>query len=249
MSALGPGRRVWSAVTVEPRGSGFSVLLDGRPVFTPARAILLLPRRAIAEAVATEWSAQGETVNPDTLPLTRLANTAQDRVAGSEAAVIGEIVGYGATDLLCYRAPHPASLAARQADAWDAPLAWARSRYGAALVCAVGLMHVTQPPESLSRLRQAVEACAAEQGPLGLVALAELVALSGSLVLGLAVAEGAAGAGDAWAASRIDETFQAEQWGEDAEAAALAGRREAAFQRAAWLSATLRDDQTVSARP
>lgn len=249
MSAFGPSRRFWRAVAVAPHGDGFGVLLDGRPLHTPARSVLVLPRRTVAEAVAQEWSAQGDTVDPETLPLTRLANTAQDRVARAAEPVIDEVAGYGGTDLLCYRAPHPAALAARQAGAWDGPLAWVRARHGAALVCVAGLMHVAQPPESLSRLRAAVAAHAALQGPLGLVALAELVALSGSLVLGLAVAEGALQPDAAWAASRVDETFQIEQWGEDAEARAAALRREAAFGRAAWLCAALRDAPSISDHP
>lgn len=240
MSGLIPARRVWSTVTVEPRPGGHAVLLDGRPLHTPARAVLVLPVRSLAEAIAAEWDAQGDSIDPETLPLTRLANTAADRVAPAAAAVIEDVAAYGEADLLCYRAPHPQALAARQAAAWDGPLGWARERYGAALVCASGVMHVAQPPESLSRLRAAVEALVAAQGPLGLVALSELVTLSGSLVLGLGTAEGALEAAEAWAASRIDETWQAEQWGEDAEAAQATARREAAFRRAAWLSEALR---------
>lgn len=248
MTALGPRRRVWSAVTIAPHGAAWCVLLDGRPLHTPARAVLSLPRRRIAEAVASEWAAQGETVDPETLPLTRLANTAQDRVAAAEAALIDEIAGYGGTDLVCYRAPHPVALATRQAAAWDSMLAWVRERHAAPLVCAEGLVHVAQPPDSLARLRDAVAAHAQARGPLGLVGLAELVSLSGSLVLGLGVSEGAFDAEAAWSASRIDETFQMEQWGEDAEAAAATARRREAFLRAAWLCSALRDDAAVSAR-
>ena len=248
MSFGGPARRVWTAVTTEPREAGFAVLLDGRPLHTPTRAELHLPCRAVAEAVAAEWASQGETVDPETLPLTRLANTAQDRVAGAEAAVLDEIAGYGASDLLCYRAPHPEALVRRQAEAWDVWLDWARARHGASLVCAAGVMHVVQPPDSVARLRDALEAQATALGPLGLVALAELVSLSGSLVLGLAVAEGVSTAETAWAASRVDELFQIEQWGEDAEAASATARREAAFRRAAWLCAALRGDAGLSDR-
>ena len=248
MSIGGPTRRVWTTVTAEPRDGGFAVLLDGRPLHTPGRTVLNLPCRAVAEAVAAEWAAQGETVDPESLPLTRLANTALDRVAGAEAAVLDDIAGYGSTDLLCYRAPHPEALVQRQAEAWDVWLDWARARHGASLVCAAGVMHVVQPPDSLARLRAALDAQAAALGPLGVVALAELVSLSGSLVLGLAVAEGAISADSAWATSRVDELFQIEQWGEDAEAARATERRAAAFRRAAWLCAALKDDAAVSGR-
>lgn len=235
-----PTRRVWTAVTVEPRPGGHAVLLDGRPLHSPARRLLLLPVRAVAEAVAAEWDAQGDRVDPGTLPLTRLANTAADRVAQQGDALADDLAAYGGSDLLCYRAPHPQALAERQAAAWDGPLAWVRERHAAPLVCASGVMHVEQPPESLVRLRAAVGAVAAGQGALGLVALSELVTLTGSLVLGLATAEGALDPAAAWAASRIDERWQAEQWGEDAEAAQAEAQREEAFLRAAWLSAALR---------
>lgn len=240
MSFNGPARRVWTVVTVESRAGGHAVLLDNRPLHTPARAVLLLPRRALAEAVAAEWAGQGERVDPATLPLTRLANTATDQVSRNMPAVAEGIAAYGASDLLCYRAAHPQALAERQAATWDPPLAWLRARHGAPLVCAAGVMYVAQPPESLARIAAAVAAVGETLGPLGLVALSELVTLSGSAVLGLAVAEGSIEPGTAWAASRIDETWQAEQWGEDAEAAEQAAGREDAFLRAAWLIAVMR---------
>lgn len=232
MSFTGPARRVWSATRVVESEAGWGVSLDAAPLRTPARAPLCLPARALAEAVAAEWAAQGETVKPETLPLTRLVNTAIDRVAPARAAVVEEIAGYGETDLLCYRAPHPAALVARQAAAWDGPLDWARTQLGVRLVCASGVMHVRQPPESLAALRAVV----APREAFALTALAELVALSGSLVLGLAVADGAMVADEAWAASRVDEAWQIEQWGEDGEAAEAAALKRDAFLRAGWLA-------------
>jgi chaperone required for assembly of F1-ATPase len=224
---------VWRDVDVAPAEGGFAVRLDGKPARTPGRALLVAPGRALAEAVAAEWAAQGATVDPRAMPLTRALNSAIDRVAPAREAVIDEIAGYGASDLLCYRAPHPEALAARQAAAWDPPLAWARARLDAPLICAQGVMHVDQPAASLARLRAAV---AALDG-VGLTALHDLVALSGSLVLGLMVDAGALDVAAAWEASRVDEIWQIEQWGEDAEAADAATRRRAAFADAARLAA------------
>ncbi len=238
MSEWGSRRRFWTRAEIAPADGGWAVLLDGRPLRTPARAALSAPTRAAAEACAAEWAAQGDTVEPDAMPITRALNSAVDRVRPMRAAVVAEVAGYGAADLLCYRAPSPAALVARQAAAWDPWLDWARARHGAALVCAAGVVHVEQPPASLARLQAAVNA----YEPAPLTALHELVALSGSLVLGLAVAEGALPAAQGWALSRLDEAWQAEQWGEDAEAAEAAARKGADFAAAARLMELLRAD-------
>jgi chaperone required for assembly of F1-ATPase len=238
VSGWGRQRRFWRTVSVVEDAAGYAVALDARRCRTPAGAPLVAPSRAAAEAAAAEWAAQGERVDPRAMPVTRALATAIDRVAPAREAVVAEIAAYGGTDLLCYRAPRPAALAARQAAAWDPPLAWARARYGAALVVATGVVHVAQPAESLDRLRAAVAA----RGVFALTALAELVALGGSLVLGLAVAEGALAPDAAWVASRVDEDWQAEQWGEDAEAADAAARRRAAFADAAAFSAMVAGD-------
>jgi chaperone required for assembly of F1-ATPase len=233
----GPRRRVWKAAAAAEAEGGWTVALDGRPLRTPAGAAFLAPGRAVAEAAAAEWDAQGDTVAPETMPVTRAVNTALDRIAPQIAAVRAEIAAYGGSDLLCYRAAHPEALTARQAAAWDPHLAWARARYGAALVCAEGVMHVSQPEESVTRLRAAVEA----QDALALAALHDLTALSGSLVLALAVAEGETGWEAAWEASRIDERWQAEQWGEDAEAATAEARKRGEFAAAARLMTLIAD--------
>ena len=222
-------RRFWTAAEAVEAEGGHGVALDGRLVRTPARAALVLPSRPLAEAVAGEWRDQPEVIDPAAMPLTRAANTALDRVAPARAEVIGALAEYGETDLLCYRAEGPEALAARQAEAWDPMLDWAAEHLGARLVRAAGVMHVAQPPESVGALRAALEAL----GPFELTALDDLVTLSGSLVLGLAAERGAAPPDRLWTLSRIDETWQAEQWGEDAEAAALAETRRAAFLRAA----------------
>ena len=227
-------KRFWSEVSVEAAEAGcggFAIRLDRRPVRTPAKAPCLLPTRALAEAVAAEWAAVEGGVDPAAMPLTRAANSAIDRVIPERAAVAAIIAGYGETDLICYRAPHPQALARRQAEAWDPLLAWVAQALGAPLVSAEGVVHVAQPPESLARLGAAVRA----HGPWELTALHDLVSISGSLVIGLAVSHGRLDAATAWPLSRIDEDWQIEEWGEDDEAAALAGRRRADFASAARL--------------
>jgi chaperone required for assembly of F1-ATPase len=236
MSGWGPRKRVWAAAAAAPAGDGlWTVLLDGRPLRTPGRAAFAAPCRAVAEAAAAEWAAQGETVDPRAMPVTRAVNTALDRVAPQIDAVRAELAGYGGSDLLCYRAAHPRPLAERQAAAWDPWLGWAERRHGARLACGTGVAHVAQPPESLARLAAALAPLDAWR----LTALHELVALSGSLVLGLAAFEGALAAEAAWAASRVDEDWQAGQWGEDEEAAAAAAMKRADFLQAARLAGML----------
>jgi chaperone required for assembly of F1-ATPase len=229
-------KRFWTEAAVTALDDGWGVTLDGRPLRTPARALLTAPTRAAAEACAAEWSAQPETYDPATMPVTRALNSAVDRVAPQFAAVAAEVAAYGGTDLLCYRAPAPQELADRQAEAWDPWLDWARTRHGAPLVCVAGVIHTPQPPESLSRLAAAV----APLDSWRLTALHELTALSGSLILGLAVEEGALDAEKAWKISRLDEDWQIAQWGEDAEAAETAARKAADFAAAARLAALLR---------
>ena len=224
---LTPHRRFWRAAAVRPEGGGFAVMLDARPLRTPAGAPLVVPSAELAAAIAAEWDALETVIAPERLPLTRAANAAIDRVVPQRSAVIDAIAAYGGTDLLCYRADAPEALAARQAAGWDPWLQWAARRHGAPLVAVTGVMHHPQPPASVAALRAAVAA----HDAFALTGLHELVSLSGSLVLSLAVAEGALDPDEAWALSRIDETWQTEQWGLDAEAeAATAVRREAFLQ-------------------
>ena len=198
------------------------VLLDGRPAKTPGRAPLALPTPALAEAVAEEWAAQGETIDPRSMPLTGLANAAIDRITPDPSAFAGGLAAYGESDLLYYRADRPAALAARQAGAWDPLLDWARRRYDIDFVITAGVIHRPQPAATLERLRAAVGA----RDPFALAGLHPLVTIGGSLVAALALAEGAIGVDAAWAAVTVDEAWQTEQWGEDAEAAmALSARR------------------------
>jgi chaperone required for assembly of F1-ATPase len=229
-------KRFWSTVTVgeagcEEAGDGYTIQLDNRPLRTPAKASCLLPTRALADAVAAEWEAVEGEVNPVAMPLTRAANSAIDRVIPEHEAVAAMIAAYGETDLICYRAPHPAGLAQRQADSWNPLIAWVTEALNAPLVQAEGVMHVAQPPEGLARLAVAVQA----HGPWELTALHDLVSISGSLVIGLAISHGHLDAATAWPLSRIDEDWQIEEWGTDDEAIALAERRKADFTNAAQL--------------
>jgi chaperone required for assembly of F1-ATPase len=214
-------KRFWSDVTLGGEATGLTVLLDGRPIRTPSKALLALPTRALAEAVAAEWAGQEDLVRPATMPMTRYANTALDRVAPEFEAVARIVAAYGETDLLCYRAAAPAALRQRQAEAWDPLLDWAAERFGARLVATTGVLPVSQPGAALDRLAAAVHA----QSPWRLAALHDLVSLTGSLLIGLAVAEGVRPPEVAWDLSRIDEDWQILQWGRDDEAEAAAARR------------------------
>ncbi|WP_172330283.1 ATP12 family chaperone protein [Mangrovicoccus sp. HB161399] len=218
-------KRFWKAADVAQADGGWTVHLDGRAVKTPAKAALLLPSRAFAEGVAAEWDAQGEALDPATMPLTKLANSAIDNVALNHAAVADMLAGYGGTDLLCYRADSPADLVARQRAAWDPLLVWSAGRFGAPLNTGAGIMHVAQPEASLAALAAEVHALT----PFELAAFHDLVAMSGSLILALAAVHGEAGAEAAWDASRIDEDWQAEQWGVDEEAAETAALKRGEF--------------------
>ncbi len=221
-------KRFWTrAAAVEADGC-WDVRLDGRSVKTPAKALLRLPTRALAEAIATEWDAQTGALDPRTMPYTRYANSAIDRVAPHHAEVVGQVAAYGGSDLLCYRAEGPEPLVDRQAAAWDPLLEWASTSLGVSLLVTTGIVHVAQPAESLARLHQRVAGLTSFE----LTALHDLAALSGSLVIGLAAAAGHGDADSLWAASRVDETWQAEQWGRDEDAAEDAERKRADFAEA-----------------
>ncbi len=240
MSVGAPKKRFWTDVTVAPAEGGFAIHLDGRPVRTPAKSLFLAPVEAVAEAAAEEWRTQGEDLRPETMPVTRAVNSSIDRVAPQIEEVRAIVADYGGSDLLCYRAAGPADLNRRQSEHWDPPLAWAETAYGARLILAEGVMHVDQPGAAVQALTTAVSG----YGPLDLTALHDLVAISGSLVLGLSVAEGAMTADAAWTACRVDEDWQIELWGEDAEAAEAAAHKRAAFLEAARLIDLLREDAT-----
>ncbi|MCZ4352549.1 ATPase [Roseovarius aestuarii] len=221
-------KRFWTKSEVSPQDGGFGVTLDGRSVRTPAKAALIVPTHALAEAIAAEWDAQEEQVNPGTMPVTRSANAAIDKVAIQHTEVADMIADYGDSDLLCYRATTPAELVEEQAAAWDPILAWSDSFYGAPLRPVSGVMHSAQDPNSLKILRAAVHA----QDNFALTALHDLVSLSGSLVIGLAALQDDQDIDYLWKISRLDEDWQARLWGHDEEAAEMAAHKYAAFLHA-----------------
>lgn len=215
-------KRFYREAAAAPAEGGVTILLDGRPVRTPARNPLVVPTEELAEAIAAEWNAQGEEIDPGAMPLTGLANAAIDRVAPDPAAFAQRLAAYGESDLLCYRSEGPHELVRRQEEQWDRLLAWARRRYDVDLETICGMMHKPQPAETVERLAGAVAA----RDAFRLAALSPLVTISGSLIVALALAEGEIGLEEAWAAATLDEAWQAEQWGEDPLAAkALAARR------------------------
>jgi len=207
-------KRFYKEVSAAPGVNGFSILLDGKPVKTPGRRGLVLPTEKLAEAIAVEWQSQGADIIATTMPLLRLANTVIDGVAINPGDVANAILRFGENDLLCYRAHQPPDLAARQAAGWDPLLDWVRQRHGATMTVAEGFAHVDQSLDALGALRQALEGC----DPFTLGGLHVIASITGSTVLALAVAEGFIPGGTAFQLSRIDETYQVEKWGEDAEA-------------------------------
>ena len=204
------------------------IALDGRPVRTPGRVALILPTPALAAAVAAEWQAVGDVVLPAAMPLTGLANAAIDRIAPDPQGFAAGLARYAESDLLCYRAESPDELVARQEAAWDPLLAWARGRYDVAFGTTAGIVHRAQPSATIARLGEAVAA----HNAFALAALSPLVTLTGSLVVPLALAEGAFGADAAWAAAHVDEDWQAERWGADQQAADRRAERRREFDAA-----------------
>lgn len=221
-------KRFWTDATVRPAEGGWGVWLDARQVRTPAKAPLIVPTEALARAIAGEWQAQAGVIDPLSMPMTRAANAAIDKVTPQFAEVADLIAAYGASDLLCYRAEAPEALAERQSAAWDPILAWAETRFAAPLRRTRGVVPIGQPSESLAALSREVRA----QSPFTLTALHEFVGISGSLLLGLAVLHGRLSPDEAWTSSRIDEDWQAELWGADEEAQAAAAKKAVDFKSA-----------------
>ncbi len=221
-------KRFWKEAAVVSNDAGFSVELDSRPVRTPAKSPLSVPTEAMASAIAAEWQAQGEKINPETMPFTRSANAAIDKVSVQHAEVATLLAAYGDSDLLCYRASHPQELVERQNRAWDPLVDWSATRLKAPLQVYVGVMHASQPEASIARLTEQVHALDAFQ----LTAFHDLVSLSGSLIIGFAAIQDYAAPQDLWDISRIDENWQIDQWGEDEEATQQANIKREAFLHA-----------------
>lgn len=227
-------QRFYKEVSVGAAPGGHALLLDGKQVKTPARRLLVLPARALAEAVAAEWAAQESHIDPARMPITRLVNLAVDRGVESADDMAEEVTHYAGSDLLLYRAGEPAGLVVMQAEHWDPILAWARDALGARFVLAQGLKFVAQPQAALVVVREAV---ADHMPPFRLTALASLTTLLGSALISLALSRGAVDAAAAWAAAHVDEDWNIRQWGADAEAAARRAMRRAEFEAAARMLA------------
>ncbi len=206
-------KRFYKDVSFAPAGKGFQLLLDGKPVRTPRGNPLTVPAQALADAIAQEWRDQKDEIVPVSMPMLRLANTALDGLPQNREAVIASILRFGEHELLCYRADDPV-LGARQASLWTPMLDWAAARFGVTLQVGTGVVHVEQPPEALAKLHAALAA----YDDFGLAALHVMASITGSLILALAMAEGRIEAGEGFRLSRVDEDYQAEKWGRDAEA-------------------------------
>lgn len=227
-------KRFYREVAVAPAEGGHGVVLDGRPIRTPGRALLAVPTAALAAAIASEWHAQGETVLPQTMPLTGIANAGIDLVAPDKTAFAEPLARYGESDLLCYRAPE-ADLAAEQGRVWNPILEWAEARLRVEFALASGVMHVAQPAGTVEVLGAALLAL----DPFRLAALSPIITIGGSLVAGLALVHGAFDSESLWRAVTLDERWQEERWGEDAEATAARQLRHNEWQAAARFLALL----------
>lgn len=221
-------KRFWAEVSVEREGADFAIKLDGRTVKTPAKRTLKVPSEAMAKHIAREWEAQQEKVDPRSMPWTRSANAAIDKVAVQRAGVRDHLADYAGSDLLCYRAEGPDSLVRRQQTAWDPILDWVSTRFDVRLVTTAGVMPVDQPPDSVARLAGAME----QMSDIQLTGFYDLVTLSGSFSIALATAHQFQSSPKLWAASRVDEEWQIEQWGKDEEASEAAELKKQAFLHA-----------------
>lgn len=209
-------KRFYKDVAVRPAEEGHAIALDGRGVKTPLNVALILPTRALADAVAAEWALQGETLSPAAMPLTQLANTVLDRVRPARESFRAAVAAFGRGDLVCYRAEAPAELVRRQEEFWTPLMDWAAERYGAKLKIGQGIMPIAQPPEALAALERAV----GELDDWTLAAAGAAAAAGGSLVLSLALMEGRVDGAQASRIVLLDEIWQAERWGQDREESA-----------------------------
>jgi chaperone required for assembly of F1-ATPase len=222
-------KRFYAGVGVsEAEDGGYAVTLDGRPIRTPSGRIVLIPAREIAEAVAAEWEAQNDTIDPLTMPMTRFANSVVEAVADRADVVAADVAKYFGSDLLFYRAGHPEGLVAREAKHWDPVLFWAADEIGAHFILAEGIVHVRQPDEAIAAARAALP-----DDPWSIAALHVVTTLTGSALLALALARGVLDADAVWFAAHVDEDWNAEQWGADEEAVERRAARSVDFRAAA----------------
>ena len=238
VSAALPRRFYKHADVAEGENGRWNVVLDGRPARTPGKRSFSFPSRVVAAAIAEEWQAQGERIDPSSMPMTRLANSIIDGVVDRMPEVRAEIVKYAASDLVCYRAAHPEDLAQLQAQYWDPVLSWARQRMGARFQLAAGIMPVAQPAETLV----ALDSLIAEFDAWTLGALHVMTTLTGSALLALAHVDGVVDLDAVWAAAHVDEDYQISKWGEDAEAMEKRARRRLEMAAASRIARLARDD-------
>jgi chaperone required for assembly of F1-ATPase len=230
-------KRFYRDATAAVSEGGYSVVLDGRPVKTPGGQPLVVSTEVLAEAMAAEWMAQAEVIRPHTMPLTQLSATVVDKVGPERQAIADRLIAYAATDLLCYRAEHPADLAALQHASWQPLLDWVTEALGARLSVTAGVIPVDQPPHAIDVLRSAVEGL----GDVELTALASIVPASGSLVVGLALVLGRIDDEAAFEISQLDESYQIGRWGDDIEASERRRRLREDIRAAATFLALARD--------
>jgi chaperone required for assembly of F1-ATPase len=230
MSEWAP-KRFWQNATVENAGDAFTVHLDGRPVRTPGKTLLIVPTEDIAKRIAQEWQAQEDTIDPESMPWTRSANSAIEKVAPERAGVEGHLIDYAGTDLLCYRAEAPDTLIERQVAAWDPILGWSEQTFGVSMATTSGVMPVTQSAQDIERLARTMP----PMSDFELTGFYDLVTLSGSFLIGLAAFHQFKAPEALWDDSRVDELWQIEQWGADEEAAEVAEGKRIAFLHATEL--------------
>lgn len=236
MKKVLPKRFYKQAAVVDGKDGGFVVALDGKPVRTPSRQELGVADADLAAALAAEWEAQTDKIDPATMPLTRMINTAIDAVATAQEEVFEEILRFAGSDLLCYRAAEPEGLVARESEQWDPYLDWA-ANMGARMVLSEGIVHVEQPPEAIRAIAVLLRRYAT---PLQLTALHSVTSLTGSLILALALAEGQGEPSEIWDAAHVDEDFNIAHWGGDDEAAARRAQRRTDYEAATLILSTLK---------
>jgi chaperone required for assembly of F1-ATPase len=231
-------KRFYSGAATGDAEGGYTVTLDGKPIKTPSGRTVVVPVRSLAEMIVAEWSAQGEFIDPVTMPLTRFANSVVQGVTDNAAAVTDDIAKYFGSDLMFYRAGHPEGLVAREAEHWDPILFWAAEKLGAHFMLAEGVMHVRQPDEAISAARAALP-----DDPWRIAALHVVTTLTGSALLALALFHGVVDPDQTWAAAHVDEDWNAEKWGVDEEVAARKAAKSVDFKAvAAALKALHQDD-------
>ncbi|WP_165219713.1 ATP12 family chaperone protein [Affinirhizobium pseudoryzae] len=230
-------KRFYEQASIAASDEGHGIHLDGRPVKTPAKRALVVPTKMLAEIICGEWQAQAEVIDPSTMPVTRLVNTAIDGVADDQAAVFEDIVKFSGSDMVCYRADSPAELVKRQAERWDPVLDWAASTHGARFILVEGIMPQDQPTEAIEALGRALRRY---DTPLELAALHTITTLTGSALLTIAYADGFLEADEAWSLAHLDEDWTIEHWGTDLEAEARRQKRLIELQAAVAVFSALR---------